>query len=316
MATLNLTSEAHPSGSPAAHTAVPKAEPHASRYAPHAVNWNRFLWLPLGLSFILLVVPQAGFVWMSFHHATGLGGISEALSLDSYRQIATDRIYIGSILLTLWLSLITTSIGVIVGFPAAYAIARAPRALATALLSIILTTSLITIVVKVVGLDIVLGPFGIVNNALVALSIIDEPIRMLSNSVGVVIGLVQYTLPITMLIFFGTLQTIPRNIEEAAEIHGGSRISIFLKIIVPLASPGILAGALLQFNMCMGAFTSPMLLGGGRVRTLPVLIQQQLIVENNYPMGAALSVVLLVLVFALNVLVGVGTARFFARRKS
>ena len=88
--------------------------------------------------------------------------------------------------------------------------------------------------------------------------------------------------------------------EEAAEIHGATRLRVLRRVVVPLALPGIVAAALMVFNLAMGAFTTPVLLGGGRVLTFPVLIQRTVILDVDYPFGAALSTCLLVVVFALN----------------
>src|SRR5690606_15684274 len=125
----------------------------------------------------------------------------------------------------------------------------------------------------------------------------------INNEVGVVIGLVQYTLPILILMLFSVVQTIPESLEEAAAIHGATRFSILRNILLPLSKPGLLAGSLIGFNMCMGAFTSAVLLGGGHVRTLPVLIENKLMESADYAMGSALSTVLLVLVFIVNLMV-------------
>jgi putative spermidine/putrescine transport system permease protein len=103
---------------------------------------------------------------------------------------------------------------------------------------------------------------------------------------------------------FSVVQTIPASLEEAAEIHGAARFAIYRSVVLPLAWPGLLAGSLTVFNMSMGAFTSAVLLGGGRVRTMPVLIQQTIIQNTEFGRGAALATVLLVLVFAINLAVG------------
>jgi putative spermidine/putrescine transport system permease protein len=104
-----------------------------------------------------------------------------------------------------------------------------------------------------------------------------------------------------ILVLFSVIQTIPRSLEEAALIHGASRARMFWRIVVPLSLPGLVGGALIVFNLSMGAFTSAALLGGGRVLTLPVLIQRTILLENKYAMAAALSALLLALVLAINV---------------
>jgi putative spermidine/putrescine transport system permease protein len=112
----------------------------------------------------------------------------------------------------------------------------------------------------------------------------------------------HFSLGFGVLLLYSVIQTIPRSIEEAARVHGASRWRMFRRVVVPLSLPGVTIGALMIFNMCMGAFTSAALLGGGRVFTLPVLIQRTVILETKYAVGAALATVLLVSVLLINAL--------------
>lgn len=279
----------------------------------NAIRWDVFLWPALLVSALLLFLPQAAFIAMSFYHDTGLGLVGEHLTLDNYVSIFTDSFYLGSIWLTVWISAAATGIGLLLGFPTAYVLARMGNWFASVLLSLVIVTSLVTIVIKVLGLNILLGSSGLINSGLLYMGVISSPLQLINNETGVVIGLVQYTLPILILLLFSGVQTIPRHLEEAAAIHGASRFSIMRQVILPLAKPSLVAGALIAFNMNMGAFTSAVLLGGGHVRTLPVLIENKLIENADYAMGAALSTVLLIFVFVLNVAVGIG---FMSKRRS
>jgi ABC-type spermidine/putrescine transport system permease subunit I len=267
------------------------------------VAWGRLLLLPAAVSFLLLVLPQAAFVSMSLHQDLGLGQLSQTYSLANYRAILVDPFYIHTIWLTLYLSALATALDLLVGFPTAYALARLGGWPARTALSLILTTSLITIVIKLLGLNLLLGASGIVNRALLATGIVKSPLSFINNQLGVLIGLVHYTLPILILMLFAVVQTIPRVLEEAAVIHGASRGYVMTRVVLPLAKAGMVGGGLIAFNMNMGAFTSAILLGGGRVQTLPVLIQEKIIQSNAYGMGSALSTVLLILVFIINVAV-------------
>ena len=269
----------------------------------HAVRWELFLWLPGIVSLVLLVLPQASFIWMSLHRDTGLGMVGDEVTLTNYVKILTDPFFLGSIWLTLRLSAIATVMVLLLGLPTAYSFARLGGLLASMLLGLVLTTSLVTIVIKILGLNLILGSGGIINNVLTGLGLIGAPIVMINNEIGVLIGLLHYTLPIAILMLFAVCQTIPERLEEAAAIHGATRGTIFLRVILPIMRPGLIATALIVFNMNVGAFTSALLLGGGRVRTMPVLIQQEIIQGNRYAMGAALATTMLVIVFAINVAV-------------
>ena len=281
-------------------TALPTKPRQARRTG---TRWEWFLWPAVLISFALLVFPQINFVWLSFHADLGLGQVSDALTADNYIQLLADPFYLNVFWVTLYLSVATAGFGLLVGFPAAYALARIGGSTASLLLSLILTTSLITVVVKLIGLNIILGSDGVINRVVLGLGLSRVPIAMLNNEFGVFIGLVQYTLPLMIVLLFGVVQTIPVSLEEAATILGATRAQTYWQVIVPSAKAGLLSSGLIAFNMSMGTFTSVVLLGGGRVRTVPVLIQQIIIQETKYGEGAALSTALVALAFLINIAV-------------
>jgi putative spermidine/putrescine transport system permease protein len=279
-----------------------------------ARQWRRLLWFPLALSAALLILPQLTFIAMSFHRDIGMGQVSADFTFANFAQILTDVLYLRAIWLTTWLSACATFAAVLVAFPTACWLARIGGPVATLLLTLILASSLIAVPIKLMGLDIILGPSGMINQTLMVLSIVRNPLRLLNNEIGVLIGLVQYTVPILVLMLFAVVQTIPKNLEEAACVHGASDTAAFFAVIVPIARQGIIGACLLSFNMCMGAFTSPLILGGGHVLTLPVLIQQKVINDADYGIGAALSILLVCFVFLMNVAVGAYVTRDGRRR--
>lgn len=281
----------------------------ATRPPAGNTRWRLFLWPPLLVAAALLIVPQASFVLMSFHKNLGMGLVSRTLVLDNYLRVLSDPFYLNSLWLTLRLSLIATVIALAAAFPTAYLLARTRSRWISLLIVLLLISSFVTVVIKVLGLSLVLGQEGVVNRILLSIGVVSEPLRMLNNDVGVIIGLVQYTLPFLVMLLFGVIQTIPPSLEEAAELHGAGRISTFRRVVLPLATPGVIAGSLITFNLNMGAFTSAVLLGGGKVLTLPVVIQRKIFLDVDYPLAACLATVLVVLVFLLNVASAFGVRR-------
>lgn len=267
------------------------------------VPWTLFLWPAVCLSLLLLILPQTAFVWLSFHEDVGLGQTGDQFTLANYGRILMDPFYLGSIWLTVWISAIAVVLVVVVGMPAAYALARTDPLIARVLVSIVLAVSLITVVIKLLGLNLILGTDGFINRLMLSTGLVASPLHLLNNQVGVVIGLIQYTLPLFIVLMFSVIQTVPVSMEEAAEVHGATSLGILLQVVLPLIRRGLVASTLICFNMNMGAFTSAVLMGGGRVLTLPVLIQQKIVQGSDYAMGAALSMTLLVVVFAINVAV-------------
>ena len=271
-------------------------------YPAGAMRWSVFLWPPLLVAAVLLIVPQAAFFWMSLHKNLGMGLVSAALTLDNYRRVLTDPFYLLSLWLTFRLSLIATAIALAAAFPTAYALARTQSRLVSTLIAVLLIASFMTVVIKALGLSLVLGQEGVLNRFLQALGILSQPLPLLNNDTGVVIGLVQYTLPLLVMLMFSVVQTIPSNLEEAAELLGATRLATFRRVVLPLAMPGVIAGGLISFDLDMGAFTSAVLLGGGKVLTLPVLIQRKIALDIDYPLAACLATVLVAIVFVFNLL--------------
>ena len=161
------------------------------------------------------------------------------------------------------------------------------------MVTLLIASSLVTVVIKALGLMVLLSVNGPINKGLMVLGMIDHPIRLLNNDVGVTLGLVHYTLPLVVLVLFSVVQTIPESLEEAASSLGAGPWRAMYRVVLPLAMPGLVAAGLMAFNLAMGTFTSTALLGGGKVLTLPILIERKAILEVNYPVAATISMMLL-----------------------
>ena len=251
---------------------------------------------------LLIVASQYVFLKGSFFKDLGLGRIGDTASMVNYLRFFTDSFYLH----TLWITVKTSGLAALftltLGFPVAYLIARMQSKWSMILLAGIVVATFVTIVIKVFGLIIIFSADGLVNQALMGLGIVDAPYTIIGNQTGVVVGLMHFTLGFGVLLLYSVIQTIPRSLEDAAQIHGASRWRMHLRVLFPLSLPGVTVGVLMIFNMCMGAFTSAALLGGGRVFTLPVLIQRTVMMEIKYSMAGTLAAVLLVTVLLINLL--------------
>jgi len=226
----------------------------------------------------------------------------DTLRIDNYVTAFRDSFYLGALWLTIYLSAIVVVCSLLLAYPAAYAIARMRSKWAMLLLAAIVVSSFVTVVIKVLGLIIIFGADGPINSLLNALGITDSPVRIVGTLAGVVIGLMHYVLGFLVLLLFSVIQTIPRSLEEAAQIHGASRWRTMWRVVIPLSLPGIVNGARIVFNLTMGAFVSAVLPGAATVLTLPVVIEQTLVLQTEYGMGSALSAVLLASVLIINVI--------------
>lgn len=245
---------------------------------------------------------QYVFIKGSFYRDLGLGRIGDTLELANYVKFFSDSFYLHTLWLTIEVSALATIFTLIMGYPVAYVIARMRSRFAMIMLATIVISTFITIVIKVFGLIIIFAADGWLNRFLVGIGILDQPFTIIGSEAGVVVGLMHFSLGFGVLLLYSVVQTIPRSLEEAARVHGASRVKTFWRVVIPLSLPGVTIGGLMIFNMCMGAFTSAALLGGGRVFTLPVLIQRTVIMETKYSMGGTIAAILVVSVLLINLL--------------
>lgn len=277
-------------------------------------RWGLWLIGPFLLGFALLAGSQFMFLKASFFADLGFGKMSTTLDFSNYIRIVTERYFLRTLWLTTYISAIVAAVCIVVGFPIAHVLARLRSRWTTVMLSAIVLTSFITIVIQIFGLIIIFRADGPVNWILLAAGIVEQPFSLIGSVGGVVVGLVYSTFGFAVMLMYSVARTIPVSLDEAAAIHGAGRLRIFARIILPLSLPGLIVGFLTVFNLCMGAFTSAALLGGGRILTLPVLIQRTMLLDVKYGMAGALAAVLLVSVVALNLLSVAILKRFRAAR--
>jgi len=264
------------------------------------IRWDYLLIPSFVVSFVLLAASQLTFLRGSLSTDLGLGMLSPTIGTANYETLFTDEFYLRSLWLTIKVSAIATVCTLLMSFPVAYVIARMRSRWAMVMLAGVVVSSFVTIVIKVYGLIVIFSAEGGLNALLMSIGLLDKPYTIIGNVPGVVVGLMQFTMGFGVLLLYGVVRTIPVSLEEAATIHGASRARVFWRVVLPLSLPGVIVGSLMMFNLCMGAFTSASLLGGGRVFTLPVLIQRSVIIETKYGMGATLAAVLLVSVIIIN----------------
>ena len=278
------------------------------------VRWWLLMLPPLLFSVGLLGATQFLFIRVSFFKDLRFGRLDEIVQLTNYATFFTDPYYLDSLWLTVRISAVVALLALLLGYPVAYVLARMRPRWASTLLALAVISAFITIVIKVLGLIIIFSADGPLNAALKDIGLIDRSVTIYGSFGGVVVGLLYYTLSFMILILFSVIQTIPRSLEDAAEIHGAVRWRVMWRVVLPLSLPGIVAGGLIVFNLAMGAFTSAALLGGGRVLTLPVLIQQAVLVQTKYAMAGTMAAVLLVIVISINVLSVLLVSRLRATR--
>ncbi|MER9683730.1 ABC transporter permease [Mesorhizobium sp. M0184] len=270
--------------------------PPMEKDAPMRKPPIRLLLLPAGTLIGLLLVCALVVLRMSVgeRNAEWTGW-----SLRAYTQLASSR-NIGIIVDTIWMALLSALITTLVAFPIALFLTRTTSAFARRLVLIaILLPMIISLLVQSFGWIAILGPNGLLDQAISGLTGIERPFSLLFNRTGVMLGLVQTSIPLAVLPTAAALRSIPLSLEEAANVLGANRIRTYRHILLPLAWPGIAAGAILVFGVNTGAFVVPLLLGGLKVMTIAVVIRDQMGTFSNWPLGAALSVLLILLALAV-----------------
>ena len=265
------------------------------------LRWGWFVAIPFAFSMLLLVVTQWLFLSASLHVDLGLGQLDPEYTLANYIDIVTDPTYVRSLVLTIQIALGVSLLSMCLGFPVAYIVARMPSRIAMFLVAALAASSFVTISIKILGMVIVFGADGFISTTLRNIGIIEDSVQLLGTIPGVFIGYVHLSIGFTVMMLFSVIQTIPRRLEEAAQIHGAPRWRVHLRVVLPLALPGIANATLIEFNLLMGAFVSATMLGGGKVLTFPVLIQRSLTTFTDYGMASALSATLLVFVLLINI---------------
>lgn len=246
---------------------------------------------------VCLIIPVGSLLALSFIGAQG------NLSLENYQRLIDNKAYLAIFLTTFEISAVITLICVLLGYPLAYFITLLPpRAAGFAMLAIILPfwTSLL---VRTYAWMVLLQKQGLVNSALLKLGMIDEPIALLHNYAGTVIGMSHIMLPFLVLPLYGAMKAIDRDLIRAAANLGAGPIVRFWTVSFPLSLPGLGAGALIVFVLSLGFYVTPALLGGGKVTMVAMRIQKSVALYPNWGAASALAVVLLV-VTALVLLLG------------
>ena len=273
-------------------------------------RWGYLLVVPFLISATLLFGSQFVFLKQSFYIDLPFGQSSAEWGFGNFARILRDRYYLHTLWLTTYISLAVAATCICIGFPIAKVLARLKSRWTTFLLSTIVLTSFITTVIQIFGLIVIFQADGPLNRFLLSWGLTQRPFQLVGTPVGVIIGLVYASFGFAVMLMYGVIRTIPESLDEAAAIHGASPLRTLLRVVLPLSAPGLVIGFLTIFNSCMGSFTSAALLGGGRVLTLPVLIQRTMLLDVKYGMAGALAGFLLLFVVLLN-LVSVAILRRF-----
>ncbi|GGJ93329.1 ABC transporter permease [Pseudomonas matsuisoli] len=241
---------------------------------------------------VLLLLPM---FWLGLQSIQGEDGFS----LANYTRIFTEAIYWDTFGTTLQISLIVTVLSILLGFPIAYAAARTSGLISSLILLCVILPFWTSVLVRSYAWLVLLQRRGVVNQTLIDLGIISRPLELVHNATGTVIGTLHVMLPFMVLPLYSVMKKIPNDLLLASDSLGAKPFYTFRRVFLPMAAPGVMAGSILVFVICLGFFITPELLGGGRTVLVSMLVQRNVELYHAWGAASAVGLVLLAVVFLI-----------------
>ncbi|HJV44174.1 MAG TPA: ABC transporter permease [Bacillota bacterium] len=249
--------------------------------------------IPLIYTFLLLYFPIVNVLKLSFYDQTGF-------TLHYLQEILTDMLYLKVLWITVKTAFMVTVVTLVLSYPIAYLLVIMESAkMKKLILGIVMVTLWISLLVRTFSWSVILQDHGIINDYLMKLNIIHEPLKLLYNNTGVITGMTHILLPYMVLSLYSVMERIDLRLIQAAQGMGARPWRSFVQIFFPLSLPGVMSGSLIVFVLGLGYFITPALLGGQDNMMISKLIQQNIQNTLNWNLASALSIVLLATTFLL-----------------
>ncbi|AGG73296.1 ABC transporter permease subunit [Sinorhizobium meliloti] len=233
-----------------------------------------------------------------FDLAGGLSGIMEKLgefSLDNYVWLTEDVLYFNAYVSSVVIAAISTFLTLLIGYPIAYGMAKAPRSLRPTLLMIVILPFWTSFLIRVYAWIAILKPEGLLNQVLSAVGLIDQPLIILNTNLAIYIGIVYSYLPFMVLPIYSALEKMDHSLTEAAQDLGCTPAAAFWRVTFPLSLPGVVAGCLLVFIPAVGEFVIPDLLGGSETLMIGKTLWSEFNSNRDWPVSSAVAIILLMI---------------------
>ncbi|MDQ2632656.1 MAG: ABC transporter permease subunit [Pseudomonadota bacterium] len=228
----------------------------------------------------------------------GLAGLWEGLgelTLDNYLWLLDDPLYFNAYVSSVVIAAVSTVLALIVGYPIAYGMARAPASLRPTLLMLVILPFWTSFLIRVYAWIGILKPEGLLNQLLMSVGVIDEPLLIMNTHTAIYIGIVYSYLPFMILPLYSSLEKMDYSLIEAAQDLGCPPVTAFWKITFPLSLPGVIAGCMLVFIPAVGEFVIPDLLGGSQTLMIGKTLWNEFFANRDWPVSSAVAVILLLL---------------------
>ncbi len=269
--------------------------------------------LAVGWLLVFVFLPNLLIIGTSFLTRDDANFVSMVFTLDNYTRLA-DPLYAQVLIHSLNMALIATLVCLLLGYPFAWFLASLPARIRPLLLFLLIVPFWTNSLIRVYGLKLFLSTKGYLNEFLLWAGVIDTPIRIMFTPGAVIIGLVYILLPFMVMPLYSSIEKLDKPLLEAARDLGASKLQTFLRIILPLTMPGIIAGGLLVMLPAMGMFYISDLMGGAKNLLIGNVIKSQFLNIRDWPFGAATSI-MLTLVMGLMLLVYWHTSRLLNKKE-
>jgi putrescine transport system permease protein len=268
------------------------------------VTWIPFIWLlvfflvpfliVLKISLSQVVMAQPPYVPVFNSLADVFDKVRE-FTIDNYLWLTRDNLYLRAYLSSLWIAFVSTLITLLIGYPIAYGMARAPRGIRPLLVMLVILPFWTSFLIRVYAWIGILKPEGLLNQFLMWLGAIDQPLIITNTNTAVYIGIVYSYLPFMVLPLYASLERLDQSLLEAAADLGSPPLRSFWQITFPLSLPGVLAGSLLVFIPVVGEFVIPDLLGGSETLTIGRTLWNEFFLNRDWPVASAVAIILLII---------------------
>lgn len=248
----------------------------------------------LAMLLALFVAPIGYFLWDVLVGDTSL---AEAWALTA--EVLSSRAVIRAMTLTNLIALVVTVAVVLVGYPIAYALTRARGLGFVLLIAAVVLPYFTSAIVRTYSFMVILGRNGLVNQALLGLGIVSEPLDLLYNRLSVTIGMTYVLLPYMVLTLYASMRALDPGLMRAARGMGATGLQVFRRVFLPLTMPGVIAGCLMVFILALGFFITPALMGAPGDATIAMFIEREIEMTQNWAVAAVLSLALLVVTLLL-----------------
>lgn len=245
-------------------------------------------------SILLIFLPILYIFVISFFQSDSYGGMIQTLTLANYKELF-ESVYVKIFLQSFGVAIITTLCCVLIAYPFVLAVSHKSKKVQQILMTLVMVPFLTNSLIRMYGWIVLLRKSGVINYVLLNIGLIKEPLSLMYNNLGIIIGMVYTLLPFMILPLYSSVSTIKPSALEAASDLGASKIKTFFYIILPQTLPGLFNGALMVFTPALGYFFIVDVLGGGKIMILGNLIKNQFLTARNWPLGAAISIVLIVI---------------------